>query len=264
MRGLESLRYVVLAAALALAGCGQSEPASRDAGPRQAGSPSDLPSPDPNRPGEEVAASHILIQFAGAPRAKPTVALTREEALDLAFQVAREAREGENFARLAARYSDGPLADRGGALGVFGTNEMVPEFVEALLGLEIGEISDPVETEFGFHVIRRDPVEKVGVRQIFIAYAGAQRAPEKVFRDAEEARALSHELRERIRAGESFEALAKSYSDGPNAANGGDLGILARGSMPAAFESAAVACPVGEVTDVVETTFGFHIIQRYR
>jgi peptidyl-prolyl cis-trans isomerase SurA len=243
-----------------LTGCGQPDTAS-DA-PARSGPPRSGPAVTPTT--QEVAASHILIQFAGAPRAQDGISRTRGEAIDLAFEIAAEARAGESFARLAARYSDGPLADQGGSLGVFNTNEMVPSFVEALLGLEVGEISDPVETEFGFHVIRRDAVEKVGVRQIFIAYAGAQRAPESVTRDANEARALSQEILARLRAGESFEDLAQSYSDGPAASQGGDLGMLARGSMPVAFESAALACPIGEFTDVVETTFGFHIILRYR
>ena len=73
---------------------------------------------------------------------------------------------------------------------------------------------------------------------------------------------MAQELVERLRAGEDFEELAREYStDDSNAEEGGHLGWFPRGRMVAPFEEAAFALQPGEFSDVVETTFGYHIIQ---
>lgn len=75
-------------------------------------------------------------------------------------------------------------------------------------------------------------------------------------------RALAEELHDRIQAGESFEQLASEYSEDPgSAAGGGDLGFFRRGTMVPPFEEAAFALQPGELSDVVQTDFGLHLIQ---
>ena len=69
--------------------------------------------------------------------------------------VLEKARAGGEFEALAREYSDGPSASRGGDLGSFGRGAMLPSFDEAVFALEVGEISDTVETRFGCHVILR-------------------------------------------------------------------------------------------------------------
>jgi peptidyl-prolyl cis-trans isomerase D len=76
----------------------------------------------------------------------------------------------------------------------------------------------------------------------------------------EEKRALAEQLRERLLAGEDFSELATSYSEGPTAQNGGDLGFFGRGQMVAPFEEAVFSLSVGEISEVVQTGFGYHII----
>jgi parvulin-like peptidyl-prolyl isomerase len=105
---------------------------------------------------ERIAARHILISFRGAQSAEGTVTRSREEALALATQVASLARDESNeWNALHRQYSDEPNSPQGGDLGNFGHGEMVREFERVAFRLEIGEISDPVASAFGFHVIQR-------------------------------------------------------------------------------------------------------------
>jgi hypothetical protein len=107
-------------------------------------------------PPARIGARHVLIQWMGSDRAPTSVVRTRDQALVLAKEVHRRAKAGEDFARLAVEYSDEPGAGgRGGSLGRFGKGQMVPAFEEAAFKLKAGQVSDIVETGFGFHVIQR-------------------------------------------------------------------------------------------------------------
>jgi hypothetical protein len=105
---------------------------------------------------EQIGASHILVAYRGATRAKPTVTRTKEEARALAQRLASEAHKaGTDFAKLARDSSDGPTGIEGGALPKFGRQQMVKPFSDAAFALQPGQISDVVETNFGFHIIKR-------------------------------------------------------------------------------------------------------------
>jgi hypothetical protein len=133
---------VLAAALLSLASCG---------GP-------DVPPAEAHRASadDRLGAKHVLVMYRGSVKAPPEVTRTKEEALALAQRVTAEARKGAKFRALVAQHSDEPgAAGRGGDLGTFKRGAMVPEFEEALLKLEPGGISEPVETPFGFHVIMR-------------------------------------------------------------------------------------------------------------
>ena len=69
------------------------------------------------------------------------------------------------------------------------------------------------------------------------------------------------EIQKRLGNGEDFEMLAKAYSEGPSAANGGDLGYFTKGQMVKPFEKAAFDLSPGKVSDIIETEFGYHLIQ---
>ena len=107
-------------------------------------------------PVETIAASHILISYQGAVRAEPTVTRTKERAEQLAREVIKRVQDGENFAVLAQELSDGPSADDAGSLGEFGRGEMALAFEHAAWDLNVGDVTGPVETEFGYHIIRKD------------------------------------------------------------------------------------------------------------
>src|SRR5882724_1013079 len=115
--------------------------------------PAPTPAPEPE---QSIAASHVLIQYKGSMRAAPTITHSKEEAKKLATEVMNKAKKGQDFAALAKQYSDEPGAkDRAGALGKFSKGQMVKPFADAAFALKPGEISNVVETDFGFHVIKR-------------------------------------------------------------------------------------------------------------
>jgi parvulin-like peptidyl-prolyl isomerase len=89
-------------------------------------------------------------------RAAPTITRSKEEAQKLANKIQAQAKSGADFGALAEKYSDDPSAKTGkGNLGKFARGTMVKPFADAAFGLKPGEISNVVETPFGFHVIKR-------------------------------------------------------------------------------------------------------------
>jgi parvulin-like peptidyl-prolyl isomerase len=104
---------------------------------------------------------------------------------------------------------------------------------------------------------------EIGARHILVMHAGSKSKPEDVSRSREEARRRAQEVLLKIRGGASFNDMVAQYSDEPGAApRGGDLGVFQRGVMVKSFSDVAFALKIGEVSEVVETPFGFHIIKR--
>jgi parvulin-like peptidyl-prolyl isomerase len=97
---------------------------------------------------------------------------------------------------------------------------------------------------------------------ILISYVGAMSAAPTVVRGREDAKVLAEKLRARAAAGEDFSALAKEFSADPSKSRGGSVGNFDKGTMVGPFETATEALAVGEISPVVESPFGFHIIRR--
>jgi hypothetical protein len=107
-----------------------------------------------------------------------------------------------------------------------------------------------------------EPLE-VGARHVLVAYKGADHARPYITRSREEALALAEQLRKRVLDGEDFAVVAKENSDDAgSAAMGGDLGKFRREEMVPEFSDAVFAMKPGDVSAVVESAFGFHVIQR--
>ena len=108
-----------------------------------------------------------------------------------------------------------------------------------------------------------DPPKRIGARHVLIQWMGSDRAGKSVLRTKEQAFALAQDVLKRAKAGEDLGRLAVEYSDEPNAGTrGGSLGRFSKGQMVGAFEAVAFKLRVGEISDIVETPFGYHIIQR--
>ena len=104
----------------------------------------------------KITARHLLVQYQGAKTAKVHVVRFRDEACLRAMQARDELRAGADFADVVKKYSDEPGADtRAGSLGTIERKDVVPSFADAAFELLPREISDVVETEFGFHIIMR-------------------------------------------------------------------------------------------------------------
>jgi len=102
----------------------------------------------------EANVAHILIMYQGSKNAFDTVTRTKEEAKVLVDSLLTQVKAGADFAELARTYSDCPSKANGGALGKFKRGDMVQPFEDVAFKLKKDKISDVVETEFGFHIIK--------------------------------------------------------------------------------------------------------------
>ncbi len=211
---------------------------------------------------EQVQLNQILVNI--SPEQPPA---EEAEANALAQILAARARieAGEAFEDVAVEVSEDPGSGaNGGSLGWFGRGQMVPEFEEATFSLEVGELSEPIKTDFGYHLIMVDEIntddDQVNARHILIR-TNAQPSEQAI--EVAEAIALQKALdaQSRIAGGESFEDVAKEVSeDVATAESGGDLGWLPRGRLPGEVEEAAFSLGVGELSDPIKTPSGYYLI----
>jgi len=103
---------------------------------------------------DQIRASHILLMYAGSMRS--TADRSQDDAESLIKQLKDQLTDGGNFRQVAEENSDCPSGKSGGDLGAFGRGMMVPEFEQVAFALKVGEVSDVVETPFGYHIIRRN------------------------------------------------------------------------------------------------------------
>jgi len=205
---------------------------------------------------EEVHAAHVLIRVGeGASPADTLVAYNRVMALrDSIVEM------GVPFAEIARRHSEDPTAIRnGGDLGYFTGGRMVHQFENAAYTTPVGEVSMPVRTSFGYHILsvsdRRPRTPEIRAAHILIRVQGNTAA------DSAAALQTITGIRDRIVGGEEFATLARQYSDDQaSGQNGGDLGFFGLGRMVPQFEGPVFQLQnEGDISPVIESQFGYHL-----
>ncbi len=264
-----ALLLAALVACACLPACG-SERESAEApaveAPPPPSAPTIAPAPAANAYPNEACMQGVLVSYRGATPPVEGVTRTKAEAAERARDLRERVAGGEEIADVARAEGDGTRAARGGQLGTF-ARDTWPDQHAALktvaFALPVGGLSDVVEAPYGYVFFERCPVEKVHTRHILVRYGGAHNAPSSITRSKDEARAKAQELRTKAAAPNAdFAALARENSEDGSSANGGDVGLVARGLLEPEYEQAAFALAPGQVAEVVETRVGFHVIQR--
>jgi peptidyl-prolyl cis-trans isomerase SurA len=204
------------------------------------------------------------------PRANPTVTIANilvvaqpdpsiMEVLDARIAEVDAALErGDSFERVASEYSQGPNASRGGLVGTFGRGDLFSPVIEnALWSMSPGQISPPINTELGVHILQlveRDATS-VNFRQILLRV-------EITEENQQQARDRAAEVVEKARGGQDFATLAMEYSDDPGTREaGGVLGTFPVDQLSAQFQSALQGMQPGEVTDPIEGAAGYFVLK---
>jgi len=205
----------------------------------------------------EFRLAHILVTVPAQATAEQIEQRRRKAVLALS-----ELRRGADFAQIAATYSDAPDALQGGQLGWRAAGRLPSLFLETLQRLQPGEVSDVLRSPNGFHILKllekRGQAAATGVQQTHVRHI-LVRAREGVS-DAE-ARSKLAAIRDRIMKGADFAEMAKQNSEDGSASKGGDLGWVAPGDTVPEFERAMNQLRDGEISQPVQTPFGWHLVQ---
>ncbi len=213
-----------------------------------------------NLQGDSEQAFRLLHILVGIPDA-PTPEQVQEAEKKLAV-IQDLLAEGGDFSEIAAGYSDGQNALEGGELGWRKQAELPTLFASVVPNLAVGEVSDVIRSGSGFHLVKLAEkrseethlVKQTKARHILI------KTNELVTDEAAEKRL--QQLRERILNGEDFAELAKAHSeDTGSAIDGGSLGWISPGVMVPEFEEVMNGLAEGEMSDVFQSRFGWHLIQ---
>ena len=179
-----------------------------------------------------------------------------------ARSIAAQLKKGANFQEMAITYSKGQNALNGGDLGWRKSDQLPTLFAEQAQKMEKGQVSKPVRSPGGFHIFKlmdtrgneKHVQEQVHVRHILIK-------PNEI-RSNLEAQMLAQNLYKRVKKGESFEELAKAYSDDTaSALNGGDLNWVNPGSLVPEFRTVMNLIPQHTVSEPFKSSYGWHILE---
>lgn len=207
---------------------------------------------------EIIRAKHILFQFPPNPKKEDSIAV-----LQLALKVKTELENGGDFSALASNYSDDPSAKvNKGDLGYFTGLQMVQQFEEAAYTLPVGSISDPILTDFGYHIIQvsshqANPGE-VQVSHILVRFDSENPSQEENAR-----RKISDIYAEIQKESTIWEEIVQTFSEDPATKSaGGLLPWFGVGTMLPEFEMAGFSLTeIGEVSPPIKTAYGYHILR---
>lgn len=206
---------------------------------------------------QEYDVSHILLRL---PEGATPEQIQRTQAK--ADDIYRRLQAGEDFAQMAAAYSDAPDGLRGGSLGARPLDRMPGIFAEAVVKLAPGQLAPILRSSNGFHIVKLlakggatvpPQVQQTHARHILIKV-------DELVSDVEAKRRLD-DLHERLKNGAKFEELARLFSQDGSAAKGGDLGWLYPGDTVPDFERVMDQLAPGEISVPIRSPFGYHLVQ---
>ena len=206
---------------------------------------------------DEFEISHILIR---TPEEGATEDVQKAKAkVDAAV---KELNNGKSFAEVSASFSDAPNALEGGKLGWKSGTQMPALFLDALKTMQVGEVSQPLRSPNGFHVLKLTN-KRGGNSPLVIQQTHSRHILIKLseIMSEKEGKQKMDNIKERLDNGEKFEALARQYSEDSTASNGGDLGWINPGDTVPQFEKAMNELKDNQISQPVRTQFGWHVIQ---
>jgi len=207
---------------------------------------------------DEFNVSHILLSLPSAATPAQLDEISRK-----ASDIAGRASKGEDFGQLAIANSNGQTALDGGQLGWRKGNQLPQFILELVTKMKPSEVSAPVRTPSGFHIIRlnerRGGEARVIINQIHVRHILMKT---NELDDDETVRQKLTKLRERILNGEDFAGIASTASEDPGSApDGGDLGWTGPGTFVPEFDRAIGDLKDNEISQPFKTRFGWHIAQ---
>ena len=210
------------------------------------------------RMSQEVNASHILVRV--NPDASPADTLAAYQKI---VALRKRVTDGGDFGAIATASSEDPSAkENGGKLGYFTAMQMVYPFENAAYATPVGQVSEPIRTRFGYHIIKVND-RRAAQGEIKVAHLMVRVTPQAPKADSITAHKKINELYGRLRKGEDWNKLVAQFSeDAGSAANGGELPPFGTGRMIPSFEEAAFKLQKpGDIAPPVQTPYGWHIIK---
>ena len=233
---------------------------------------------------ERIAVHYILVKYKGAKDA-PKAKWDKEAAGRRAQRLMRAAtQKGADFLALARKFSDAVEAERDRPIflnhGSMGKGW--ERFEKAAFGMQIGQVSDAILTPNGFYVMSRTEPAEYSTSHVLVHYKGSYKAPPAITRTKKEAQERAEKiLGYALKKGANFAVLVGRYTDSPSRIRGGvirpirpginekgeEVAITENGLMNprlASYAKAVAKLKVGEISPVVETPYGFHVIKRIK
>lgn len=205
----------------------------------------------------EYRLSHILISIPS--QASPA---DIKKARKKADAIIAEIKAGKDFQQQAIEKSNGRNALKGGDLGWRKQAQLPSLFADAVIDLEPGQVSDPIKSASGFHIIQI--ADKRGGSTMMVLQTKVSHIlvmPNEI-RSDKDSRARIRQVYKKLDNGADFEELAKEYSDDPgSAAKGGDLGWVNPGDMVPAFDRIMNEIEPGVLSQPFKSKFGWHILK---
>lgn len=205
----------------------------------------------------DVNIGHILLPVSSGSSSDDVSAI-----LQRAEGLLGETQRGTDFRQLAIANSADQTALQGGDLGWKKMAQLPGVFIEAVEKLEIGQVSEPIRSDAGYHLIKLYDRRGGGEQLIEQHFARHILIKPNEIRDEQTTIETLNTLRDRVKAGEDFALLAKEFSEDPGSAlNGGELGWSTPGMFVSEFEETMSGIELNEISAPFLSQFGWHILQ---